>query len=126
FIQSVRAERAAQRFARLSVVRDGNSRLEKARQHLSPTVVGLGRLIADRRVAVQINCRRLNSCALDRENARMRVVECKRQLLVPRPPFSSLLAILEFDFTIAGDLRRANVDRESSSHELAARGLHSL
>ena len=56
----------------------------------------------------------------------MRVVEFKRQLLVPRPPFISLLAIFELDFTIAGDLRRTHVDRESARHELAARGLHSL
>src|SRR6266508_2221028 len=117
----MRAERAAQRLTRLSVVRDRNSGFEKARQHLSPTVVGLGRLIADGRIAEQIDCRDINSGDLDRANARMRIVEFKRQLLVPRPPFGSLLAILELDFTVAGDLWRANVDREGARHELATR-----
>src|SRR5207253_1727099 len=105
-----------QRFTRLSVVRERNSGFEKARQHLSPTVVGLRRLIAYGRVAEQINCRHINSGDLDRANARMRVVEFKRQLLVPGPPFSSLLAILQFDYTIAGDLWRTQVDGEGAGH----------
>src|SRR5260370_11278803 len=122
----MRPERAAQRLAGLSMVRDRNSRLEKARQHLSPTAVGLGRLVAHGRIAKQINCRHFNLGDLDRANARMRVVEFKRQLLVPRPPFSSFLAILELDFAIPGDLCRTHVDREGSRHELAARSLYSL
>src|SRR6266849_1179873 len=108
------------------MVCDRNSGFEKARQHLSPTVVGLGRLVAHGRVAKQINRGHLNSGDLESANARMRVVEFKRQLLVPRPPFSSLLAILQLDFAIAGNLRRTQVHSECSRYELAARSLHSL
>src|SRR5260370_2316417 len=113
----MRPERAAQRLAGLSMVRDRNSRLEKARQHLSPTAVGLGRLIANGRIAKQINRRHFNSGDLDRANARMRVVEFKRQLLVPSPPFSSLFTILSFDSTIAGNMLRTPIHREGPRPE---------
>src|ERR1700737_883307 len=100
----MRRKRAAQRFTRLSVVRDRNSPFEKAREHLPPTVVGLGRLIAHGGIAKQINRRHLNSGNLDRANARTRVVEFKSQLFVPRPPLSTLPAILEFSFATAAIL----------------------
>src|SRR4029434_5329317 len=120
-VEPARARRAAQGLARLGVVGDGEAGFEEAREHLPPTVVGLARLVADGRVAEEVeHGGAFIPPDLDGSDDGESVVEFQRQLLVPVPRLHRPLAVFELDLAAGRNLRRTDVDGEGARLEASA------
>ena len=113
FRPPVLAQEPAQRLARFAVIGDGDLRLEKVGQHLSPTVERFARLVGGRRIAGDVDGGDVAGLPnLHRAHRGVRVGELESEAVVPSPGFGSLFAILQAHLAAARNLRPAHVDQE--------------
>ena len=76
------------------MIRNHDAGLEKSRQHLPPACVRFPRLIANRRVAADIDDRYVfDFLYLNSADARAIISKFKRQKFIPSPSLVSFLAV---------------------------------
>ena len=126
FVEAMRPEAAAERFAGLGVVGDGDPRLEEPGQHLAPGAPGLIRLVRDSRVAEDVQRHGIRRRGdLQPFEAGACAVELQRQLLIPvfierRAEFARLQVYL----SAGRDRRATEVDGEGPRRESTWFGPH--
>ena len=119
FVEPALGERPGKRFPRFRVVGDGHGRLKTAGDHLPPTVIGLGRLIADRGIPGQENGGHIHRGDFQSGHGGLPAQKFQREPVIPGTELRFFLARRQPHFPPGGDGGLAHIDDKLAGHHLA-------